>query len=117
MKRRSTTTPANNPGKAAGPAETVPPSTEKDMGKYPSLREIKERIEFVSKKEFNEFELVRGGFRLRWRKGAPEPAPNSNRQPVSVPLPDGENRLVEFAPATPAERREPAPSPGPSEER
>ena len=116
MKHKTTTTPANNPGKAAGPAETVPPSTENEMGKYPSLTEIKELIEFVSKKEFNEFELERGGFRLRWRKGAPEPAPNSNRQPVSVPQPAGENRPVEFVPATPAERREPAPAPAPSEE-
>jgi acetyl-CoA carboxylase biotin carboxyl carrier protein len=116
MKHKTTTTPANKPGKAAGPAETVPPSIENEMGKYPSLTEIKELIEFVSKKEFNEFELERGGFRLRWRKGAPEPAPNSNRQPVSVPQPAGENRPVEFVPATPAERREPAPAPAPSEE-
>jgi len=116
MKHKTTTTPANNPGKAAGPAETVPPSTENEMGKYPSLTEIKELIEFVSKKEFNEFELERGGFRLRWRKGAPEPAPHSNRQPVGVPQPAGENRSAEFVPATPAERREPAPAPAPSEE-
>jgi len=116
MKQKTTTTPANNPGKAAGPAETVPPSTEKEMGKYPSLTEIKELIEFVSKKEFNEFELERGGFRVRWRKGAPEPAPNSNRQPVGVPQPAGENRLVEFVTAAPAERRESAPAPAPSEE-
>ena len=116
MKHKTTTTPANKPGKAAGPAEAVPPSIENEMGKYPSLTEIKELIEFVSKKEFNEFELERGGFRLRWRKGAPEPAPHSNRQPVSVPQPAGENRPVEFVPATPAERREPAPAPAPSEE-
>src|SRR5215813_6972032 len=116
MKHKTTTTPANNPGKAAGPAETVPPSTKNEMGKYPSLKEIQELIEFVSKKEFNEFELERGGFRVRWRKGAPEPAPNSNRQPVGVPQPAGENRLVEFVTAAPAERRESAPAPAPSEE-
>jgi len=115
MKHKTTTTPANNPGKAAGPAETVPPSTENEMGKYPSLTEIKELIEFVSKKEFNEFELERGGFRLRWRKGAPEPAPHSNRQPVSVPQPAGENRPVEFVLATPA-AAQPAPAPAPLEE-
>jgi acetyl-CoA carboxylase biotin carboxyl carrier protein len=117
MKHKTTTTPANKPGKAAGPAETVPPSIENEMGKYPSLTEIKELIEFVSKKEFNEFELERGGFRLRWRKGAPEPAPHSNRQPVSVPQPAGENRPVEFVAETPAERREQAPAPAPSEEK
>src|SRR5215467_5842288 len=99
MKQKTTTTPANNPGKAAGPAETVPPSTEKEMGKYPSLTEIKELIEFISKKEFNEFELERGGFRMRWRKGAPEPAPQSNRTHAYAPQPAGENRPVEFVSA------------------
>ena len=76
MKHKTTTTSANNPGKAAGPAETVPPSTasENEVGNHPSLAEIEELIEFVSKKEFNEFELELGGFRLRWRKGALEPA-------------------------------------------
>src|SRR5262249_51587471 len=113
MKQKTTTTPANNPGKAAGPAETVPPSTEKEMGKYPSLTEIKELIEFVSKKEFNEFELERGGFRLRWRRGGSEPAPSS-RPPANIPQPAGENRPVEFAPAPPA-ATQPAPAP-PEEE-
>ena len=97
MKQKTTTTPANNPGKAAGPAESTPPSTENEVGKYPSLTEIKELIEFVSKKEFNEFELELGGFRLYWRKGTPEPAAApSNRQPANVPQPAGENRPVEF---------------------
>jgi len=73
-------------------------------------------IEFVSKKEFNEFELELGGFRLRWRKGAPEPAAApSNRQTANGPQPTAENRSAEFVSATPAERREPAPVP-PEEE-
>src|SRR5262245_2467414 len=107
MKHKTTTTSANNPDKAAGLAEAVTPSTvsENEVGKYPSIMEIKELIEFVSKKEFNEFELELGGFRLRWRKGAPEPAPPSNRQPAGVPQPAGENRPVEFVSATPAGRR------------
>jgi len=116
MKHKTTTTPANNPRKAAGPAETVSPSTKNEMGKYPSLTEIKELIEFVSKKEFNEFELEHGGFRLRWRKQSPEPAPASNRQPVDVPQPAGENRPIEFVPATPA-AAQPAPAPVPPEEK
>src|SRR5262245_19228101 len=116
MKQKTTTTPANTPGKAAAPAETGAPSTENEVGRYPSLTEIKELIEFVSKKEFNEFELELGGFRLRWRTGAPEPAAApSNRQPANVPQPAGENRPVEFVSAPPAERREPAPAP-PEEE-
>jgi acetyl-CoA carboxylase biotin carboxyl carrier protein len=117
MKHKTTTTPANNPGKGAVPAETVRPSTENEVGKHPSLTEIEELIEFVSKKEFNEFELELGGFRLRWRKGAPEPAAApSNRQPANVPQPAAESRLAEFVSATPAERREPAPAPVPPEE-
>jgi acetyl-CoA carboxylase biotin carboxyl carrier protein len=115
MKQKNTTTPANTPGKASAPAEAVPPSTENKVRKYPNITEIKELIEFVSKKEFNEFELELGGFRLRWRKGALEPAAPSNRQPANVPQPAGENRPVEFASAPPAERREPAPAP-PEEE-
>jgi acetyl-CoA carboxylase biotin carboxyl carrier protein len=112
MKHKTTTTPANNPGKGAVPAKTVRLSTENEVGKHPSLTEIKELIEFVSKKEFNEFELELGGFRLRWRKGAPEPAAApSNRQTANVPQPAAENRSADFVYATPAERREPAPVP------
>lgn len=47
-----------------------------------NLTEIKELIELISEKQFNEFELERGDFRLRLQKGAlvvpavsPEPAP------------------------------------------
>jgi acetyl-CoA carboxylase biotin carboxyl carrier protein len=117
MKHKSTTTPANNPGKAVGRAETALPSRGNEAGNHPSLTEIKELIEFVSKKEFNEFELELGGFRLHWRKGVAEPAPPSSRQSVGVPQPAGENRPVEFVSATPAERREPAPAPVPPEEK
>ena len=115
MKQKTTTTPTNNPGKAVGRAETALPSTENEVGNHPSLTEIKELIEFVSKKEFNEFELELGGFRLRWRKGAPEPAPPSNRQPLGVPQPAGENRPVEFVSAMSAAAH-PAPAPVPPEE-
>lgn len=113
-KHKTTTTPANDPGKAAGPAETAPPSisAENEVGEYPSLTEIKELIEFVSKKEFNEFELERGGFRLRWRRGGSEPAPSS-RPPANMPQPAGENRPVEFVSAPPAVTQ---PAPAPPEE-
>src|SRR5262245_47514684 len=110
MKHKTTTRPANNPGKGAGPAGIVRPSKENEVVKYPNLAEIKELIEFVSKKEFNEFELELGGFRLRWRTGAPEPAAvPSNRQTTNVPQPAGENRSAEIVSAARAERREPAP--------
>ena len=116
MKHKTTTTQANNPGKAVGRAETALPSTENEVGNHPSLAEIKELIEFVSKKEFNEFELELGGFRLHWRKGGAEPAPPSNRQPVGVAQPAGENRPVEFVSATHA-AAQPAPAPVPPEEK
>src|SRR5215813_8284697 len=111
-KHRATNTPANNPGKAASPAETTSPSTvaENEVDKYPSFIEIKELIEFVSKKEFNEFELERGDFRLRWRKGAPEPVAPSNRMPANAPQPAGEIRPVEFV-AAPLATPQPAPTP------
>ena len=116
MKHKTTTTAANNPGKGAVPAEIVRPSTENEVGKHPGLTEIKELIEFVSKKEFNEFELELGGFRLRWRKGAPEPAAApSNRQTANVPQPAAENRSSEFVYATPAAAQH-APAPVPPEE-
>jgi acetyl-CoA carboxylase biotin carboxyl carrier protein len=109
MTKKTTTTPANNPGKAAGHADKIPPqaAADNDVGKYPSLTEIKELIEFVSKKEFNEFELERGAFRLRWRKGMPEPAP-SIQPPANLPQPAVENRPVEFASA-PLVTPQPAP--------
>jgi acetyl-CoA carboxylase biotin carboxyl carrier protein len=116
MKRKSTTTPANNPGKAVGRAETALPSAENEVGNYPSLTELKELIEFVSKKDFNEFELELGGFRLYWRKGALEPAAApSSRQPANVPQPAGENRPADFVSAPPA-AAQPAPAPAPPEE-
>jgi acetyl-CoA carboxylase biotin carboxyl carrier protein len=116
-KQKTTTTPANTPGKAAGPAEAAPSTGAKnEVGEHPSLTEIIELIEFVSKKEFNEFELDRGDFRLRWRKGAPEPAAApSSRPPANVPQPAGENRPVELVSA-PAAAAQAAPAPALREE-
>jgi|SRR5262245_29363270 len=116
-KHKTTTTPADNPGKAAGPAEAAPPPAgpENEVGKYPSFTEIKELIEFVSKKEFNEFEVELGGFRLRWRKGAGEAAAAPSRPNVNVPQSAVENRPVEYVSAPPA-ATQPAPAPAPPEE-
>jgi acetyl-CoA carboxylase biotin carboxyl carrier protein len=117
-KNKTTTTPANNPGKPAGHAENLPSSTaiENEAGKYPSLLEIKELIEFVSKKEFNEFELERGEFRLRWRKGPLEAAPAPGRTSANLPQPAVENKPVEPISAAPA-ANQPAPAPAPQEEK
>src|SRR5262249_3395959 len=115
-KHRATTTPANNPGKAAGPAETALPSTgsENEVGKYPSLTETKDWMKFVSKKGLKEFELERGAFRLRLRRGGGEQAAPS-RPPANVPRTASENRPVEFVSAPPAATQA-APAPAPMEE-
>lgn len=49
--------------------------------------EIKELIELISEKQFNEFELERGGFRLRLHKGSP-PRNDASlpTQPVPTPV-------------------------------
>jgi acetyl-CoA carboxylase biotin carboxyl carrier protein len=116
-KQKTTTTPANTPGKAAAPAEAAPSTGAKnEVGEHPSLTEIKELIDFVSKKEFNEFELDRGDFRLRWRKGALEPAAApSSRPPANLPQPAGESRPVESVSA-PVVAAQPAHAPAPREE-
>ena len=40
-------------------------------GEHLSLAEIRDLIELISEKQFNEFELEHGGFRLRLQKGTP----------------------------------------------
>ncbi|NBO65234.1 MAG: acetyl-CoA carboxylase biotin carboxyl carrier protein [Acidobacteria bacterium] len=64
-------------------------SEDQAVGSAPSenltLLEIKELIELVSDKQFNEFELERGDFRLRLHKGgAPQVEPSPAGQVVSV---------------------------------
>jgi len=112
--RKTKTTPVKN----VGPAETDSSSTsaENEAGEYPSLTEIKELIELVSEKQFNEFELELGGFRLRTRKGPGKPTVESGQQAPHVPQPGGETRPVEFAATSPAPP-EPAPVPPPQEEK
>src|SRR5262245_33474357 len=95
-KNKTTTTPANSPSKTASPADKAPPQAvvDNETGAYPSLTEIKELIEFVAKKEFNDFELELGAFRLRWQKGPAESAAPANLQRPAL-----ENRHVELASA------------------
>lgn len=49
----------------------------KDFAELISLHEIKELIEFVAEKEFDDFELERGDFRLCLRKGGSKTTPDS----------------------------------------
>ncbi len=54
--------------KQVAPA-SVDPTTDGVSAEKLSLTEIKELIELVSEKQFNEFELERGDFRLRLQRG------------------------------------------------
>src|SRR5262245_57348324 len=105
--RKTKTTPVKIAGKASAPSVRGSSSknnekeADNEVGEFPSLTEIKELIEFVSGKEFNEFELERGGLRLYWRKGADGPAP-PNQQDLHVQRPADESVLIETLSATPA---------------
>ncbi|MGE3440612.1 MAG: acetyl-CoA carboxylase biotin carboxyl carrier protein [Blastocatellales bacterium] len=79
------------------------------------LTEIKELIELVSEKQFNEFELERGGFRLRLQKGLGKPPVEAGQQVVHVPQAIGETKPVEFAAAPAA--AQPAAAPATQEEK
>ncbi|MGH9854621.1 MAG: acetyl-CoA carboxylase biotin carboxyl carrier protein [Blastocatellia bacterium] len=111
--RKTKTTPVKSAGETAGPAETGSSSTsaENEAGEYLSLAEIKELIELISEKQFNEFELERGGFRLHTRKGPGKPAVEPS-PPAPLPSPAGEIRPVEAAPPP-----QPQPAPPPQEEK
>lgn len=105
---RRTNRPAG-PRKSNPPAEESLPSVSTPgpvPGENLSLTEIKELIELISEKQFNEFELERGGFRLRLQKGA--------LKVVTEALPAGAPRSVEAPPA--AAPAPSAPTPPPVEE-
>src|SRR5262249_23021426 len=104
-------------GKTTGPAETDLSSTsaEDEAGWRLSFTEIKSLIELVSEKEFNEFELERGGFRLRLQKGAVKVVVESSQQAPQLPHAAGEPRPAEVAYAPPA-AAQPAAPPAPQEE-
>lgn len=91
------------------PDAEAKPSSAKAGEKF-SLTEIKELIELVAAKEFNEFELKRGGFRLRLQKGlspaAAESTPSALFTPTTAPTSAG----AEAAAPTPSA---PPPSPAP----
>lgn len=85
---------ANRTTETAAPPKTVKPAGRKQAGNLAadspsgdnlSLMEIKELIELVSEKQFNEFELERGGFRLRLHKGGPQTDTTSPVPPAPSP--------------------------------
>lgn len=67
-KSRRTTTGATSAAKT-GASKTSPANVVADSEGNLSLAEIKTLIELISDKQFNEFELERGSFRLRLSKG------------------------------------------------
>ncbi|MBO0798316.1 MAG: acetyl-CoA carboxylase biotin carboxyl carrier protein [Blastocatellia bacterium] len=72
-------------------------SRERESGALPSLIEIKELIELVSNKQFNEFELQRGDFYLRVQMGHSRIATE-----LSLPGTPASNALPEaYVPAVP----------------
>src|SRR5262249_13618032 len=114
--RKTKTIPVKNAGRTASPAETRISSTsaETEAGGYLSFTEIKELIDLVWEKQFNEFELERGGCRLRLQKGLGKPAAEPSQQAPQIPQLAGEMRLVEVAPTPPAATQ---PAPAPQEEK
>ncbi len=85
-----------------------------DSGDNLSLSEIKNLIELISDKNFNEFELERGKFRLRLSKGVVKSA--AAQQPVAIveqaianaPAPTAVNQPPIATPASPASESVPA---------
>ena len=78
------------------------PEAEIEPGELLELNEIKELVELIAAKEFTEFELVRGRFKLRLRKGGAS-------EPVVIVSPQGAGEAVE---GTPAVARAPEPPAG-----
>ncbi len=66
---------------AARPGERT--RTDSLGGEHLSLADIRELIELISEKQFNEFELERGEFRLRLQKGTPRSGSESGQREES----------------------------------
>lgn len=89
---------------------TVQPSSG-HTGEPLSLAEIKELIELIAEKQFNEFELEHAGFRLRLQKGAGKVALEA-APPLAASTASAEAVEAAVAPVAPT----PAPAPAPQEE-
>lgn len=89
----------NTESKAAPKASSTASSSRKtDPVENIGLNEIRELIQLVSENQFNEFELERGSFRLRLKKGgAREVTEAVSVQPVAV----AQSEVPRPAPATP----------------
>lgn len=93
----------------AGSKQSKPESRNSPVSKDNlNLAEIKELIELVSDKQFNEFELERGSFRLRLQKGAPRVVVES-APPAPVVVETG-SASPSVAAAAPTSEHAPAPA-------
>jgi acetyl-CoA carboxylase biotin carboxyl carrier protein len=104
--RRTKTTIRDSVNSSAAKASSK--NTDPGAAEYLSLTEIKELIELIAEKQFNEFELERGAFRLRLQKGASRIVVETGQQAAATPA--GESRPVGIA-AAPAAQPQPAPAP------
>jgi acetyl-CoA carboxylase biotin carboxyl carrier protein len=66
--------PVPPPAEPSAAKKDAPKKTAVGKAEHLNLDEIKELIELISEKQFNEFELERGDFRLRLQKGIPKEA-------------------------------------------
>ncbi len=87
----ASTAPGGSGGSRGASVPERPTGREVERSEHLSLGEIKELIELVAEKQFNEFELERGGFRLRLQRGGQratvEVQAATGVQPVSVVVP------------------------------
>lgn len=109
-KVKRTTQGGGRPAKPATPKQKVAA----ESGDNLNLSEIKTLIELISDKQFNEFEMERGNFRLRLSKGLPKPqvlaesAPIVEQRVVSAPLPAAPVALPQSATVAPVAESQPA---------
>jgi len=72
----------------SGTTRSVEKSRADQSGGEPlSLAEIRDLIELISEKQFNEFELEHGGFRLRLQKGTPRSGSEAERREETAAMP------------------------------
>jgi acetyl-CoA carboxylase biotin carboxyl carrier protein len=93
----------------------VEDSMKKDAGTLPSLIEIKELIELISAKQFNEFELKRGEFYIRVQTGQSRFVTELNVQGTNASIGLAESNA--FIPAAAAPPAFVAPAPVQEEEK
>ena len=73
-------------------------SRSEDSGENLNIAQIKELIDLISEKQFNEFELERGGFRLRLQKGASRMVVETTGSHAHTPSAFVESRMAETQP-------------------